>query len=210
VTTQATDWHRQLRLRAWRPAVGGGGAGGWGGGGGGAHHGTKVCATRAHSQLPQDSSDFCCRVVYHRISAAPLHYCCALANVANEGFCGACSRGSKLGPATAVSRARALALALAARRTSTKHLAPHPVLSCCWGGGSLGALAQDVPAVGALRLCSGAVFCPCFARVLGARLATFMMGVLLAFGSRGVGWGGHRHAADGVTFSSQAYGWRLG
>ena len=50
---------------------------------------------------------------------------------------------------------------------------------------------------------------PLFARVLGARLATFKVGVLLAFGGRGLGWGGHRHAVGGATLGSQAYGWRL-
>jgi len=107
-------------------AMGGGGGLGVPGTGGGAHLGTKVFATDAHSLSPQDSSSFRCCSVYERFSAMPLHCCCALAKVVSAVFCGACSRRSRLPTFTRLMPRARLALALAARSTSTKHLAPWP------------------------------------------------------------------------------------
>ena len=49
-----------------------------------------------------------------------------------------------------------------------------------------------------------------FSRVWAARLAYFWLELQMVLGPRGVGWEGHKHAADVGTLGSCAYGWGLG
>jgi hypothetical protein len=160
------------------------------------HLGTKVFPTFACCDTLRSSSEICCCGVYDRVSAAPLHCYCLLTQVASEGFCGVCSRRSKLGSrSTEMPRAR-LALALAAPAPSTLHPGLH--LSFCWGEGSLGVLAQLLPACSVWRVAVLPVLAHMISRGLHARQPNLVARVADALRGQGgvvgvtqacTGWG---------------------